>query len=317
MRGRVWQPTYLLKTITSSYPLLWSSYHNVEMISLLSDEIVKGKYDLIHMEPGYVWPSIPETRIPVVVCEHNIEHTVYEAYVRQFPVSVLRPFLSLDVAKMATWEQRVWKKATKIVTVSESDRASIGQSNVAVVPNGVDLATFTFHPKKSWDKEHLTFLYVGDFRWMENKDAADVLIKDWWPVISQQFPGSRLRIVGKHAPKAQYFVGEVDRIQDEFNAADVLVAPIRIGGGTKYKILEAMAIGLPVITTKQGSEGMHGETNKHFLIAEDSADVVNSIAYLCDNTKRIKLTTNARTLVEKDYSWDIIAQKLNTLWNSL
>ena len=139
MRGRVWQPTYLLKTITSSYPLLWSSYHNVEMISLLSDEIVKGKYDLIHMEPGYVWPSIPETRIPVVVCEHNIEHTVYEAYVRQFPVSVLRPFLSLDVAKMATWEQRVWKKATKIVTVSESDRASIGQSNVAVVPNGVDL----------------------------------------------------------------------------------------------------------------------------------------------------------------------------------
>jgi glycosyltransferase involved in cell wall biosynthesis len=314
MRGRAWQPKYLYKTIMSSYPLLWSSYHNVEMLSLLSDEVAKGKYDLIHIEPGYVWPSIPETHVPVVVCEHNIEHTVYEGYVQQFPVSPLRPFLSLDVAKMRKWEERVWKEAARIVTVSESDRAIINQPNVSVVPNGVDIQAFAFHPKKVWDIKHLTFLYVGDFRWMENKDAADYLVKNWWPAIQKVYPGSQLRIVGKHAPEAHYFVGEVDRIQDELNAADALLAPIRIGGGTKYKILEAMASGLPVITTQQGVEGMN--VGGSVCVAKNSNDVLQSLELFADNKKRVSMIGNARKIIEKQYSWDMIAQKLDRIWNS-
>lgn len=317
MRGRVWQPKYLFGSLISTYPLLWASYHSSEMLGLLADEISTGHYDLIHIEPGYVWPSIPETRVPVVVCEHNIEHLVYEAYVRQFPVSALRPFLSLDVAKMKKWEHRIWKEAKHIVTVSESDRLFINQANVSVVPNGVDLQAFAFHPKKSWDKQDLTFLYVGDFRWMENKDAAQHLIHDWWPAIHQKYPGSQLRIVGKHAPKEEYFVGEVENIQHEFNSADVLLAPIRIGGGTKYKILEAMASGLPVITTHQGVEGMKGENKKQFFLAKTAQDVVLLVDILSNSMIRKTLVTNARTLVEKEYSWETIAKLLDTVWNSL
>ena len=68
LRGRAWQPKYLLKTLTNPYPFLWNTYHNSEMLSLLSDEIAKGQYDLIHIEPGYVWPSIPtEHKIPIVI----------------------------------------------------------------------------------------------------------------------------------------------------------------------------------------------------------------------------------------------------------
>jgi glycosyltransferase involved in cell wall biosynthesis len=151
---------------------------------------------------------------------------------------------------------------------------------------------------------------------MENKDAADYLIKNWWPEIQQKYPGSQLRIVGKHAPKAQYFVGEVDRIQDELNAADVLLAPIRIGGGTKYKILEAMASGLPVITTKRGIEGMNGKNEEQFLLAESGHEVVLLLEQLSNQKKRIALSKNARTLVEEEYSWDTIAKLLDNVWNS-
>jgi glycosyltransferase involved in cell wall biosynthesis len=315
-RGRVWQPKYLFKTLTSSYPLLWMSYHSSEMLGLLADRISTSYYDLVHIEPGYVWPSLPETRVPVVVCEHNIEHTVYEAYAKQFPIGILRPFLMRDVVKMKSWQHHVWKRADHIITVSESDKTFIQQSNVSVVPNGVDTKAFAFRPKKIMSK-NLTFLYVGNFRWMENRDAAQHLIRDFWPAIQNKYPNSTLRIVGKNAPAGPYFVGSVEKIQDELYAADIMLAPIRIGGGTKYKILEAMAVGLPVITTPRGVAGMFGENRKHFLLAQRADEVLASIAYLRDNAKRMGLVTNARALIEKEYSWDLIAQKLDRIWNSL
>jgi glycosyltransferase involved in cell wall biosynthesis len=276
-----------------------------------------GTYDLVHIEPGYVWPSVPtEHRIPIVVAEHNIEHTVYESFVKAFRIGILRPFLMRDVIKMNTWQRHVWERAARIITVSESDKTFIHQTNVSVVPNGVDIKSFAFRPKKTMAK-NFTLLYVGNFRWMENRDAADHIIRDFWPAIHKVYPDARLRIVGKNAPKGEYFVGAVDTIQDELHSADIMIAPIRVGGGTKYKILEAMAAGLPVITSSLGIAGMHGEDKKHFLIAESATDVLESITSLSDNTIRLSLVTNARSLIEKEYSWDLIAQKLDSIWNSL
>lgn len=317
-RGRVWQPKYLFKSIMGTYPLLWESYHNAEMLAALSDEVVKGKYDLIHIEPGYVWPSIPtEHRVPIVIAEHNIEHAVYDAYVAQFRMYPLRPFLSLDVAKMIKWELKSWKEAAHIITVSENDKGFISQPNVSVVPNGVDTNVFVFRPKKSFSPDRLTFLYVGNYLWMENRDAADRIIREYWPVIHGKYPNSSLRIVGPNAPAGQYFVGSVDDIQKELNKADIMLAPIRIGGGTKYKILEAMASGLPVITTRRGISGMHGEANKHFKITESAEDILGSISYLANSDIRMSMVKHARALIEKEYSWDFIAEKLDAIWNSL
>lgn len=312
-RGRGWRPKYIFESLTTPYPLLWASYHNRQMLSLLSDELVKGKYDLIHLEPGYVWPSLPETRTPVVVAEHNIEHKVYEAYVGQFPVGILKPFLMRDVMKMNSWQHHIWKLAAGIITVSKSDQSFINQANVSVVPNGVDVREFVFHPKETMPRNP-TFLYVGNFRWMENKDAAEYLIHDWWPVIRAKYPGSRLRIVGDHAPKGQYYIGTVDRIQDELNNADMMLAPIRIGGGTKYKILEAMASGLPVITTKRGIEGMNVTNTRQVLTAQSADEALACVKMIFDSTVRTGLVSRARKLVEKEYSWDTIARALDEAW---
>jgi glycosyltransferase involved in cell wall biosynthesis len=315
LRGRAWQPKYLYKTLTNSYPLLWNSYHNSKMQSLLADEIVKGGYDLLHIEPGYVWPSIPtEHRVPIVIAEHNIEHEVYQKYVDAFWASFIKPLLAYDVKKMSAWERESWSSAAEIISVSESDKEKIGRGQV--VPNGVDTKSFAFRPKKTMGSP-LTFLYVGNFRWMENRDAAQTIIREYWTLISDAYPDAVLRIVGDHAPGGKYYAGKIDNIQQEFNRADILLAPIRIGGGTKYKILEAMATGLPVISSPEGIEGMKGRAMEHYMIAENAQDVLGAISYLSSGDNRLKLVTRARDLIEKEYNWDIIADLQNLVWNSL
>lgn len=302
LRGRAWQPKYLFKTIASSYPFLWNTYHNSHMLSLLSDEIAKGRYDLIHIEPGYVWPSLPaEHNIPIVIAEHNIEHEIYSAYAKQFSIPVLRPFMMLDVAKMKQWEKRIWSEATAVVAVSEEDKKVIGEK-ATVVPNGVDLPAFPFTPGKA--HAHPVFLYVGNFKWMENRDTADNIKKNYWPTIRKQYPHATLRIVGQGAPD-----GPFTSMQEELARADVMLAPIRIGGGTKFKILEAMASGVPVVTSTLGAAGL----DKNVLWIADSPRQLDIPAVFADRTK-IK---NARQQIEGVYNWDIIAKKLDTVWNSL
>ncbi len=329
MRGRVWQPGYVLKSMTGAYPLLWESYHNSEMESLLADEMVTGRYDLVHIEPGYVWPSLPTVgRVPIVIAEHNVEHEVYKAYVAHFPIPLLRPFLSIDIGKMKYWEKRAWTEAGAIVSVSQRDKDVIGMTidaqKVSVVPNGVDLDQFVFLPKKQLI-DALTILYVGNFAWMENKDAVEHIIGDFWPAIIHQYPKAKLRIVGKNMPKSFEkfkssnisFWSNVDVITDELNGADIMFAPIRVGGGTKYKILEAMAAGLPVITSSTGVLGMDVHHGKELLIADTIQDVLKSIEELRNQKKRLHLVNAARKCIEERYSWDTIAQSLEKVWQKI
>lgn len=296
MRGRVWQPKYILKALTSPYSLLWSSYDNSQMRALLAKE----NYDLVHIEPGYVFPALPSLNKPLVVSEHNIEHEVYQKYAASMP-TFIQPFLKRDVNKMKTWEKISWTKASAITVVSEQDKEKIG--NAQVVSNGVDIEEFAFRPKKI-DPMRLRFLYVGNFRWMENKDAAENIIKNYWPVIKKNYSNATLRIVGQGAPN-----GPFKSIQEELSKTDILLAPIRIGGGTKFKILEAMAAGVPVITTSLGAAGL----DKTVLWIADTPSELDISAVLTDKTKIKK----ARELIEHVYNWDIIAQRLDTIWNSL
>jgi glycosyltransferase involved in cell wall biosynthesis len=326
MRGRAWQPKYVLQSLFSSVPFLYATYNNKVMQSLLEEE-VKENYDLIHLEPGYIWLSLPESNIPVVVSEHNIEHEVYEKYAHKFsfPISHL---LKIDVAKMFRWEKYIWNKASYVTAASNDDGDSIKNITskpVAVIHNGVDIKQFAFRPKKKIG-ETLTFLYVGTFAWMQNTDAVKLLLEDLWPNIQKKYPHATLRIVGKNPPSSLTvmklanvtWLESVPNIYKEYTSADILLAPIRVGGGTKYKIIESMACGLPVITTTIGAQGIDiSQTQKEIWIAQDITEICEAIDDIIRSPERLDRLKSARMIVEKKYSWDSIAEALDTVWKKV
>ena len=326
-RGHAWQPGYVIRSLAGTKPLLLASYDHAELRQEIAKELSTGSYDLVHIEPWYVWLSLPTVTIPTVVATHNIEYEVYQEYVRRFWFVPLRPGYYWDVLKLAFWEKHVWKRASRVIAVSKDDasviRKSVGPDvPVSVVSNGVDVSSFRFEMKKSGGAP--VFLFVGSFTWMQNRDAAQWLVKSIWPMLEKQFPGAVLRIVGRSMPtKLRKLVvntrvtllEHVENIEDEFHNAHVLIAPIRIGGGTSFKILEAMASGLPVVTTTLGAAGLNVTHGKELLIANTDDELVEAVSLFTRfPKKRIEIAQNARKTIERDYAWDNIAKALDHVW---
>lgn len=323
-RGRAWQLGYIARAVFTRMPFLLSTYTNGRMHRLLSNLLAQNTYDLIHLEPFYVWPSIPNTDIPIVVSEHNVEYEVYNEYVRKITLPFLKPFFDNDVGKLKRWERYVWRKADSLTAVSTHDRQVMEEYlsfSTSLVANGVDIQTFAFKKQHSGKKKNI--LFVGNFRWLPNIDAAEWLLDDIWPRIRRRFPDSTLRIVGRNMPQrllnraSNHIVclTDVSDIRDEYAKAFVLLAPMTIAGGTKFKVLEAMASGVPVISTKEGIEGIDCQDDKHVLIATSSQSFVEKLLRLDnDSVFRDTLTKNARTLVETSYNWDFIAKDLEVAW---
>lgn len=326
-RGHAWQPGYVARSMMGFKPLLLTSYDHAALRQEIAHELSAGDYDLVHIEPWYVWPSLPKTALPIVVATHNIEYAVYTEYVRRFRFVPLRPGYYWDTLKLKYWEERVWKEASHIVAVSEDDASVIQKSvgsivPVSVVPNGVDVSSFRFEMKKTGEAP--VFLFVGSFTWMQNRDAVAWLVKSIWPLLRNRYPGATLRIVGRSMPSSlRKLVGNhqvtlhehVENIEEELHTADLLIAPIRIGGGTSFKILEAMASGLPVVTTTLGAAGLNVTHGRELLIANTHDELVEAVTVLIKSHKnRSEIAKNARKTIEWDYAWDNIARSLDRIW---
>lgn len=144
-RKKQWSPSVIAQTAFSIYPFLMVGHTLLEMKARVTELLKKHTYDLIHVETFYVYQNIPETRIPVVLIEHNIEYSVYERFTKAAPKYLwpLLPLLYVDIAKMKYWEERFWEKATRLVAVSPLEKDLMGK-NTALVPNGVDTKNFQF-----------------------------------------------------------------------------------------------------------------------------------------------------------------------------
>jgi glycosyltransferase involved in cell wall biosynthesis len=164
---------------------------------------------------------------------------------------------------------------------------------------------------------------VGNFLWVQNRDALRYLLTTLWPEIRQRYDGATLKIVGRHLPdnlrtlltKHTLLLEDVKDIQTEFHAADIMLAPIYVGGGTKFKILEAMASGIPVVTTPLGVQGLEVTSGNQLYVAQNTEDFVIAIQKLLDapnDTK--KMVTSARNVIEQQYSWKHIGKLLNSVW---
>lgn len=310
----------------STYPFVVTRNLPLGMKRAVEDELKTSKYDLIHAETFYMMPNIPVTDIPIILAEQTIEYLGYQDYMKKAN-PILRPLLAIDVAKIKYWERYFWKKADKLITMSEEDKSFIEHelgktTNTSVVANGVDLEFFSA-VKKQLPKDP-TVLFVGTFKWLPNIEAVEEIVKHIWPRILAALPSAKLKIVGfsptekikayAQDPSIQV-LGAIDDIRDAFSTAHVLLAPIRSGKGTRYKVLEAMITGTPVVATTLAAEGLDLNNGENVLIEDTSSALAAATVRLLKDSKLQKMLGSAgQKIVKQGYSWDTIAKVLDKVY---
>ncbi|MCL4352865.1 glycosyltransferase family 4 protein [Patescibacteria group bacterium] len=333
-RKKQWSLANILKTGFSLSPFLVTGHTNSKLKKAIEEELEKEKFDLVHVETFYVMQNLPERiNLPVVLAEHNAEYLVYRRFADRMSL-FLRPLFRLDVWKMKRWERNCWKKAAQLVAVSEEEGKMMEgiNKNVSVIPNGADTENFKFQtPDFKFQKAERRVLFIGDFRWLQNRDALGWILKDIWPKINYELGVTsyelKLWVVGRKIPGViKKLTKNEDVVFDEnapketweiFKQADILLAPIRVGGGTSFKILEAMASGVPVVTTGLGIEGINAINGKEAMIQDSAERMAESVVNLLDDANLYDIiAANARRLIEQKYDWKKIAKKLETVYES-
>lgn len=309
----------------SSYPFVVTRNLPLNMKKAVGDELARGGYDLIHAETFYMMPNIPHTKVPIILAEQTIEYLGYQDYMKKAN-PILRPLLKIDVNKIKYWERYFWGIADKLITMSSEDKEFIERvlgkpQNISVVANGVDLDFFSKVKKNL--PINPTVLFVGTFKWLPNIEAVDEIVKKIWPLILQKIPNAKMKIVGfsptekikGYASDSIEVLGGIEDIRQAFAGAHALLAPIRSGKGTRYKVLEAMITGTPVVATTLAAEGLDLKHGENVLIADSSANLAAAtVKLLEDKVLQKKLAVAGQSLVKKGYSWDTIAKDLDKVY---
>lgn len=319
----------IFKTIFSSFPFLVIRNQAESSLEAVKKEIAKENYDLIHAETFYMMPHIPACQIPIILVEQTIEYLGYESYAKKAPF-FLRPLLNIDVKKIHHWEKHYWQKAKRLIVMSEEDRQFIGKElnkeKIDVVANGVDTKWFAQKPRSL--SKRPTILSVGTFKWLPNIEAVDFLVEKIWPLIKQKVANAQLLIVG-NAPTNKVIAygqndpqitvaGRIEDIRDAFQSAHVLLAPVFSGKGTRYKILEAMASGTPVVASKIAVEGLNIRDGQDVLTSNDAQTLADlTVQVLSDKNLWQTLSANGKEFVGQHYDWELISQELDKIYQEI
>jgi len=324
-----WTLRNILLTGFGPYPFLVIRNLSPKERSAVRDEINMGSYDLIHAETFYVMPHIPETKVPMLLVEQTIEYLVYKHYVQNLKNPLLRLLLSIDVAKLRFWETNFWKKADRVVAVSEADKKEmlnlVPNLEIGLVPNGVNLNFFRV--KTSWQQKEPRILFVANFKWLQNVEAAELLLDQVFPLINQENPKAKIWIVGQYIPEnilnRRSDTILVDNLKEDdqegirraYYESSAFVSPLRGPGGTRLKHFAAMAAKLPLITTSVGAEGLGAKDGENIIIRNDPKSLAKAtLEILKDSSKAKKIAENARKLVEENYSWYKMSEYLDQIY---
>lgn len=327
-----WQLRTIWKAITSSDPFLIVRNYSNEAKKAVDTVLKNEVFDVIHAETFYIMPHIKNTTTPIFLVEQTIEYKVYQHFVNSLPF-FLRPLFMMDIMKLKRAERYYWKKAFLVGGVSEADRKEIRSLeptiNPVIIPNcaGDEMFVDTLTPK---DLKKPTILFIGNFDWLQNTEAVTILAEKIAPIIHKRIPGARILVAGQNAHKKLPLksgnnIEVISLAQDDsdtvlrlYKTSTLFIAPIFGPGGTRLKILAAMASGLPVISSQTGVEGLNLENNKHVLIANTPDEFVEqTIKILSDENLYETIRKRSYDLAVKEYSWKYIANKLEIVYKQI
>lgn len=227
------------------------------------------------------------------------------------------------------YEMAAAMKVQNAIVVSDEEAEYLRSWNpdlkIVVIPNGVDTA---YYDSIKVERDPKGVIFTGWMRHFPNLDAAHYLLKEIMPLIIRKLPEVRLYLVGEPVPEQIRYMaanipqvimtGSVEDIRPLIKQASVAIVPLRIGGGTHLKVLEAMISETPVVTTPVGAEGLPLKHGQHAWISRDARGLADGVLHLLENPElRSLITTEARKLVEKEYDWAIIATKQKEFYREI
>lgn len=299
------------------------------------EQMLAHRFHVVHFElapmAGYATTCARARGTRPILCldEHNIEYDIVRRTAAAEAGPLRRAYSAIEWRKMRREERHAWAHLDGCTVTSDRDQrlllADVPAAHTAVVPNGVDVDFFR-PAAPTVSQEPPTLLFFGAIDYFPNTDAMSFFLHDAFPQLVARYPRVRLCIVGRKPPEAILaqrsanveVTGVVDDIRPWLARADVVIAPLRIGGGTRLKILEAMAAGKAVVSTTLGAEGLAVIPGRDLLIADDAATLVTQIGWVLDDAElRRRLGAAARELVVSRYSWKRAVETLSTFYAEL
>ena len=340
-------PSYTIWKILRGFigptPLTLLNYYDAQMARELSRILEEQTFDVVQIEQIHliVYASIIRAcrRRPLLVCDwHNIESELMERYGRYTRNWAHKLYASRTKHLIKNVERRLLTEVDAHIVVSERDesklRTLVPEARVQVVENGVDVAQYAEWEERTAPADlradqqtRRDIVFVGSMDFFANIDGATYFCAEVWPRIHALAAELHFMVVGSR-PVAEVrdlaqspgviVTGTVDDVRPYYRGALAAIVPLRIGGGTRLKILEAMAAGVPVVSTSVGAEGLAVNHGVNILIADTPEEMTRSLTELYHSHEMWRrLSEAARELVRTRYDWSVIGSSLLEVYRHL
>ena len=317
-----------LVAMFSSRPLRCAYFYSPHLRRRVLEKVNRKEVDLIHAEHLKTIPMVQDVvgKIPIVFDPTDC-YSLLEARRRKvFRNPLLKLFSWTESKKISFWETKSCQMFDRILLCSPVDEEQYPappglRERLDVIPNAVDLEHFRF---RQFEPQKNLLVFCGNLRYFPNLDAALYFSNSIWPLLLARRPELRFEIVGNRPPASLKgmdgkhnirVVGSVPDVRPHLGRAWVAVCPIRVQAGTQNKVLEAMALGVPVVATRVCCPGLAVEPGKHLLVADTPEEFASAVQLLLDNpTLRANLVQAGRKYVEQHHDWNVAVARLSQVY---
>lgn len=318
----------LLKNLLSPLPYVVVRHHSELMSQTVQALIAKGGIDLIHCE----WTPYTENirdqlgSVPSVLSAHNVEAQIWERYFATETNPLKKWYIYPQWQKMRAYERQASQIYSQVAVVSEPDRQFFVKDyacpQVTVVPNGVDEQYFV--PLNLPVKPH-SMVFTGSMDWRPNQDGIRYFLEEIFPGIRKTLPDATITVVGRKPPQwlvelgnttsGVTITGTVDDVRPYIGESSLYVVPLRVGGGSRLKILEALAMQKTVLSTSVGAEGLDVRDPEQLLLRDEPQQFANMAVEMLKQPDNFEYLGRAgRELIMRHYTWDAIALEMARVW---
>jgi sugar transferase (PEP-CTERM/EpsH1 system associated) len=302
-----------------------SSLRSPEMQEALTRLLSTQKFDLVQVESSQLAGFDFGSQVPVILDEHNLEYELLQRLYQGERAPLRRLYNWAEFVKFRREEQGCWRKAAACLLTSGREEEILTRllpgKLATTIPNGVDIEFYQPTPETPPEPDSLIFTGLMTYR--PNIDGALYFVEEVLPLIHKIRPNVTLKIVGAGAGEeiahlagpSVTITGAVPDMRVHFAAAALAIVPLRMGSGTRLKVVEGLAMGKPMVSTSVGCEGIHVRSEEHLLIADTPAAFADAVLrILSDPPLADTLSRQGRALVESEYGWGSIAGRLESFY---